>query len=92
MAMRRLLLPLALLTLTGTLVAQTPQSMPLTQPDKFHCKVSWSARQQDGDKLRLKDARLEFEIGVTITADEALFDKAKDGTLQLSGNVQMTLK
>jgi len=90
--MRRLTLSLALLALTGTLVAQTPQSMPLTRPDKFHCKVSWSDRQEDGDKLRLKGARLEFEMGITVTADEALFDKAKDGTLQLSGNVQMTFK
>jgi hypothetical protein len=66
--------------------------MPLTRPDKFHCIVSYSARQQDGDKLVLKNARLDFEIGITVTADEVLFDKAKDGTLQLSGNVQMTMK
>lgn len=90
--MRRLTLSLALLAVTGTLVAQTPQSMSLTQPDKFHCKVSYLARQQDGDKLRLKNATLEFEMGVTITADEAVFDKASEDVLQLSGNVQMRLK
>ena len=90
--MRRLTLPIALLVLTGTLVAQTPQSMPLTQPNKFQCKVSFLSRQDDGDKVRLKDARLEFEIGVTVSADELTFDKTKDGTFQLSGNVQVTLK
>jgi hypothetical protein len=92
MPMRRLTLSLALLALTGTLIAQTPQSMPLTKPDKFHCKVSWSTQQQDGDTLRLKNATLEFEMGVTITADEAVFDKANGDVLQLSGNVQMNLK
>jgi hypothetical protein len=86
------MLPLVMLALTGTLLAQTPQSMPLTQPDYFHSKVSYSTREQDGDKLRLKNAKIEFEMGLTVTADEATFDKAHDGILQLSGNVQMVLK
>jgi hypothetical protein len=37
--------------------------------------VSYSTREQDGDKLRLKDAKLEFETGVTVVADEVTFDK-----------------
>ena len=90
--MRRLILSLALLALTATLVAQTPQSMPLTGPDKFHCKVSYLTRQEDKDTLRLKSVTLEFELGVTITADEVVFSKGTDGVLQLSGNVQMKLK
>ena len=93
--MRRVLLPLVMFALAGTLVAQTPQtrqSMPLTGPDYFHCTVSYSTRDQDGDKLRLKDAKLEFETGVTVVADEVTFDKAHDGVLQLSGSVQMILK
>jgi hypothetical protein len=91
--MRRILLPLALLALTGTLVAQTPVApFPLTGPDKFHCKVSVDSMTQQGDKTVLKNARLEFELGVTITADEAVFDKAHDGVMNFSGHVQMTLK
>ena len=72
---RRLTLLFAIFALTGTLVAQTPLSFPLTGPDKFHCKVSASSQQQDGNTLRLRNATFEFEIGVTITADEAVFDR-----------------
>jgi len=90
--MRRVMLPFVMLALTGTLLAQTPQSMPLTRPDYFHSTVSYSTREQDGDNLRLKNAKIEFEMGLTVTADEATFDKAHDGVLQLSGNVQMILK
>lgn len=90
--MRRLFLSVALLALTATLVAQTPQSMTLTKPDAFHCKVTYLARQQDGDRLLLKNATLEFEMGVTVAADELVFDKGTENVVKLSGNVQMTLK
>lgn len=93
--MRRVVLPLVMLALTGTLLAQTPQtrqSMTLTRPDYFHSTVSYSTLEQDGDKVRLKNAKIEFELGLAVTADEATFDKAHDGLLQLSGNVQMTFK
>jgi hypothetical protein len=90
--MRRFALPSALLGLTCTLVAQTPQSFPLTKPDKFHCKVSYASMQQAGNKVQLKNATLEFELGVAVAADEVTFDKTNDSTLQLSGNVRMILK
>ena len=91
--MRRIFLPTALLLLTGTLVAQTPTTIPLTQPDKFHCKLTYDADMTpEGTKVRVKNPRLEFEMGVTITADEAVFDRAHDGVFQLSGHVQMVLK
>jgi hypothetical protein len=85
-------LPLGLVTLTATLVAQTPQSFPLTKPDYFHCTVTSSSREQTADALILKGVRLEFDTGVTVTADEVDFDKGHDGLLKLSGNVQMTFK
>jgi len=90
--MRRVLLPLVFLALTGTLLAHTPVTFPLTRPNAFDATVTATSRQQDGDKLILKGVRLEFGMGVTITADEATADKAKDGVLNFSGNVQMTLK
>ena len=90
--MRRVLLPLVFVALTGTLLAQAPVTTPLTQPNAFHATVTSTSRQLDGDKLLMKGVRVEFEMGVTITADEASFDKAKDGVISFSGNVQMTLK
>ena len=90
--MRRLILPLAMLALTGTLVAQAPRAIPLTMPNKFNANVTFSSMQQDGDKMRMKDVRVEFALGITIVADELLFDKAKAGESQLSGNVKMILK
>jgi hypothetical protein len=92
--MRRLLLPLALFALTGTLVAQTPtiqSGMPLTMPDRLHSKVYWSSGTRDGRTMRLKDARIVFENGVTITADDAVV-QADEDTIQLVGNVKMKLK
>ena len=91
--MRRFFLPLALFALTGTLVAQTPQQpMPLTQPDRLHSKVYWSSFTQDGDTARMKGVRFEFENGVTITAEDAVYQKGQPTTIQLSGNVQMVVK
>jgi hypothetical protein len=91
--MRRFDRPVVLLALTTTLVAQTPTTIPLTQPDKFHCKLTYDADMTpEGTKIRVKHPKLEFEIGITITADEAVFDRAHDGVFQLSGHVQMTLK
>jgi hypothetical protein len=90
--MRKILLPIGFMVLTATLVAQTPQSMPLTMPDYFHCTVTYASRQATADTLILKGARLEFDNGVTVSADEADFNKSQDGVLKLSGNVQMTLK
>ena len=90
--MRRIVLPLVMLALTGTLVAQTPRTMPLTQPNRFNATVTSSSVLQDGDKVRMKGVSIEFQLGITITADEAIFDRAKDGEIQLSGNVRMNLK
>jgi len=91
--MRRALLAFALVALTGTLLAQTPRTtVPLTRPDQYHATISFTSQQQDRDKLIMKGVRVEFELGVTITADEASADKAKDGVMNLSGNVQMTLR
>ena len=94
--MRRILLPILFVGLTGVLVAQTPQTMPLTVPNKFDSKVTFQSQQQDGDKFTLKGVRVEFALGVTITADEMTFDKREatpaGDTMKLSGNVQMYLK
>jgi len=90
--MRRVLLPLVLVSLTGTLLAQTPRTIPLTQPNAFNATVSSISFQQVGDKLTMKDVRVEFGIGVIITADEATADKTNDGVMNFSGNVRMTLK
>jgi hypothetical protein len=87
--MRRVLIPLALLALTGTLAAQSPRTIPLTRPDRFHCKVTFLSNEQQGDTVILKNVRLDFENGLALTADQLTFDKTRDGVSQLSGNVQL---
>jgi len=43
-AMRRLFLPLALVALTASLVAQTPHTgLPIAQQDLLHSKVYWAS-------------------------------------------------
>ena len=90
--MRRALLPALFVALTGTLGAQTPLTMPLTQPNKFSATITSISQQREGDKFIFKDVRVEFALGMTITADEMTFEKSKDGVVNFSGNVQMTLK
>jgi len=90
--MRKVLIAVGLAALTATLVAQGPVSFPLTGPDYFHCTVTAASRQETPSGLILKGAQLAFENGVTVSADEVVFDKAHDGVLKFSGNVQMTLK
>jgi len=88
--MRRFFLPVALLALTGTLVAQTPQ-WPISQNHFKSSIFADSLTVLDADTTLAKGVRFEFENGVTISADEAIMRRG-DYNVKLSGNVQMKVK
>ena len=99
--MRRLFLPLALVALTGTLVAQVPAQVPqgISQVppgeiDRSHFKSATfmdSVTAFDANTSLWNGVRFEFTNGVTVSADEAIVRRG-EYTAELRGNVKLIVR
>jgi hypothetical protein len=81
---RRILLPVALLILGGTVLAQNG-NVNTTAPRLILLK----SVQIDGDVIHLQGVRVVFPNGASLTADEGVAH-SMTGTIDLSGNVRLT--